>query len=470
MAKSFDGTTAPKVEALLLEAVEKYQTHQRQKQQQQQQQQQSTAIETAEKEGTQQQQGSSPTMMVTPNTVSFTNAITAWARCTRRDSPKRAEALLNRMHSLYEEGWEDVRPNKVSYNSVITAWARCKDRRGSAEKGEELLSRMYDFYESERAKLTEGGGADVVAEDIAGDLKPDARSWNAVINLVARSRDPRCAHRAKSLLDEMGRRYDEGDVELMPDALTFGAIINAYANSLEEGASDTAAQLLMHMESLYQLGFDDAKPTTFVYNACMNAFAKDPLILNNATNSGTLSRAQKAEQLLSSMEKRYQEEKDHRVMPDCISYSTVINAYANSQTPQSGTHADDILRRMMHRYLMGDIKCRPNAVAFTAAMKAHSAAINATMSISEGESTAAMMTFSEMSSEVQQQVKASAKRCEDLLQQLCIMYHQSPGNDRSLKPTSTTFDVVERALMRAEDEDGAKMVRLLREEGMIDVK
>jgi hypothetical protein len=82
---------------------------------------------------------------------------------------------------------------------------------------------------------------------------------------------------------------------------------------MEEGASDKAAQLLMHMESLYQLGFENAKPTTFVYNACMNAFAKDPYI------SGS-ENAQKAEQLLVSMEKRYDEERDGRIKPDCISF------------------------------------------------------------------------------------------------------------------------------------------------------
>jgi hypothetical protein len=84
---------------------------------------------------------------------------------------------------------------------------------------------------------------------------------------------------------------------------------------MEEGASDKAAQLLMHMESLHQLGFEDAKPTSFVYNACMNAFAKDPVI-TGAENDA----AKKAEQLLVSMEKRYETEGDGRIKPDIISY------------------------------------------------------------------------------------------------------------------------------------------------------
>ena len=96
-----------------------------------------------------------------------------------------------------------------------------------------------------------------------------------------------------------------------------------YANSYEEGASDKAAQLLMHMESLYQVGFENAKPKTFVYNACMNAFAKarESKEVQSAIAAGkAMSSAEKAEQLLNSMEKRFLEEKDERVKPDCISY------------------------------------------------------------------------------------------------------------------------------------------------------
>ncbi|EED90298.1 predicted protein [Thalassiosira pseudonana CCMP1335] len=440
MSKSFDAVTAPKVEALLLDAVEKYEQYLEQQIVQQEQCGNGDERKTATQKNN----------IIIPNTISFTNAITAWARCTRKDSPYRAHALLDQMHTLYKEKqWRHVKPNKISYNSVITAWARSRERGTSAKKAEELLRRMYEFYNEE--------------ED-GEDLKPDARSFNAVINAVARSRDKDCADRAKFLLDEMGRLYEEGDTDLVPDALTFGAIINAYANSMEEGSSDKAAQLLMHMESLYQLGFDKAKPTTFVYNACINCFAKDPIISNSGRmgKGGAMNGAEKAELLLGSMERRYEEERDHRVKPDCISYSTVINAHANSVTPQSGINADVILRRMISQYLLGDTKCKPNAISFTAAIKAHSAAINATLS-SSLESDESGENITTQSSHVKQQIEASASRCEDLLQQLCLLY-RSPGNDRTLKPTSVTFELVLGALAQAGDKDGVERVRQLRYE------
>jgi hypothetical protein len=63
------------------------------------------------------------------------------------------------------------------------------------------------------------------------DLKPDSRSWNAIINTVARSRDPDCANRARSLLEVMGGLYNMGDSDFIPNALTFCAVTYAHANS-----------------------------------------------------------------------------------------------------------------------------------------------------------------------------------------------------------------------------------------------
>ena len=144
MSKNVDATTASKVESLLLEALENYQSH----------------IASHP-------QDIHPKDMIIPNTISFTNAIAAWARCTRKDSPYRAQELLDKMHSLYStSGMKHVRPNKISYNSVINAWAKSKEYR-SARKAEKLLMRLFEFYE-------ESGGD--------GELKPDATSFNSVIN------------------------------------------------------------------------------------------------------------------------------------------------------------------------------------------------------------------------------------------------------------------------------------------------
>ena len=199
MAKNFDSTTAPKVEALLLKAVKEYELHEDRLKSK-------DAVVDADGD---KDDDPSTAAMVIPNTVSFTNAITAWARCNRKDSARRAQSLLGRMRDLRStRGWAHVRPNRVTYNSAITAWARSGER-GSASAAERLLGEMYDeFYDNQTREKDGGGGDGNVGGGCdldAHELKPDSRSWNAVINAVARSRDPDCADRARSLLDEMGR-------------------------------------------------------------------------------------------------------------------------------------------------------------------------------------------------------------------------------------------------------------------------
>ena len=148
MSKNVDAVTAAKVESLLMEALEKYQTY------------------LANTSNPNQDNTNPPKDIIVPNTISFTNAIAAWARCTRKDSPYRAQELLDKMHLLYASGMKHVRPNKISYNSVINAWAKSKEYR-SARKAEKLLMRLFAFHR-------ESGGD--------GELKPDATSFNSVIN------------------------------------------------------------------------------------------------------------------------------------------------------------------------------------------------------------------------------------------------------------------------------------------------
>ena len=87
-------------------------------------------------------------------------------------------------------------------------------------------------------------------------------------------------------------------------------------------------------------------------------------------------------------------------------------------------------------------------------MKAHSAAINATLSALPDENREGEQKTNEI-------IQASAKRCEDLLQQLTLLY-RSPGGDRTLKPTVVTFDLVSKALQQAGDADGLERVNMLR--------
>lgn len=90
-------------------------------------------------------------------------------------------------------------------------------------------------------------------------------------------------------------------------------------------------------------------------------------------------------------------------------------------------------------------------MAFTATIKAHSAAINATMASFENSNEENSKEF----------IQSSASRCEDLLQQMLLL-RRDYGNDKTLKPTSVTYDLTLAVLNQAGDSDAVKRVQMLR--------
>jgi hypothetical protein len=385
---------------------------------------------------------------IQPNVVSFVAVINAWSRSQRSDAAERAEAILQWMVRLAglsgiiqgnntetlglpEHGALDevdlagvllIKPNSIAFNAAITAWVRssAKDSHVHAER---LMDQLWDLY---------------VASGNDPELKPTARTFNLVINSVARSREPECGDRAAVLLRRMEDLYVAGDEDMQPEPQTFGAIINAYANCANDPqATDKAAQILQQMNSMHQLGYN-TKPNTFVYNACLNVFAKSE------------GNADQAAQLLDVMERQY-DRGDMSIKPDVISYSTCINAHANSKRLESGALADDVLKRMTERYLFDDDQsCKPNAVAYTAAIKAWHTSAN----VAEEAKNRVVL-------------EQASTRAKELLVSMCLQYLAGDGHQ---KPTKVSFDLVQDVMKKAGDIAGAERIvsmkkRILEQKG-----
>jgi hypothetical protein len=375
---------------------------------------------------------------IQPNVVSFAAVINAWSRSQRSDAAERAEAILQWMVRLSMlsgiiQGSESkepdpesessgeldladtllIKPNNIAFNGAITAWVR-STAKNSHNHAERLMNQLWALY---------------IASGKDPELKPTARTFNLVINAVARSRELECGDRAAALLRRMEDLYVSGDEDMKPEPQTFGAIINAYANPKDPQSTDKAAQILQQMNSMYQLGYN-TKPNTFVYNACLNVFAKSE------------GNADKAAQLLEVMERQY-DRGDMSIKPDVISYSTCINAHANSKSLESGALADDVLKRMIERYLLDEDKsCKPNAVAYTAAIKAWHTSAN-------------------FADEVNNRVvlEQATARAKDLLMNMCMQYLAGDGEQ---KPTKVSFESVQEVMKKAGDVAGAERVASLK--------
>lgn len=91
---------------------------------------------------------------VRPNTISYNNVITAWAKSADSASGRQAENILDEL-SLETS---NVKPDLVSYCAAMDAWANSNEQ-GSAEKAERILNRMEQLYVAGKTALKPNNAA-----------------------------------------------------------------------------------------------------------------------------------------------------------------------------------------------------------------------------------------------------------------------------------------------------------------------
>jgi len=232
-----------------------------------------------------------------------------------------------------------MKPNGRSFQAVIRAWGNSNVEIG-ALKGEQILDRMEKLVQS--GEMDESEGASVI-------------HYNAVLDAWANSVMDGHAWNAESLLNKM---ISEGKVQ--PNIISFNACIDAYAKN---GDGEEAEKLMNKMEDLYQSKENlECRPNQRSYNAVMNAFAKS--LDKNA--------AAKAEAVLRKMASMYEdsEGEDMGIKPDFFSFATVINAWARSFEDGKAKKALQLYQEMVNLYKKGDKSLRPNVVIFNSVLNA----------------------------------------------------------------------------------------------------
>merc|ERR1740139_1905454 len=100
-------------------------------------------------------------------------AVDAGAKSGEKGAPMRAEAILQHMNQLHQEGQKNLKPTTGIFNAVINSWARSGEA-CAPERAEQILNWM---------KLN---------MKVNPDIQPDKYTFNtgifnAVINSWARS-------------------------------------------------------------------------------------------------------------------------------------------------------------------------------------------------------------------------------------------------------------------------------------------
>lgn len=174
-------------------------------------------------------------------------------------------------------------------------------------------------------------------------------------------------------------------------------------------------------------------------NSCLNAFAK----------AGGPANAGKAELFLEVMENLSNAEQDDSIKPDSISFSTVINAYANSGWRDAGEKADVILQKMKRLDVTGDDTVSCNAISYTAAIKAW---VNSAK-------VAAKRCSEDEGNEEAEYIQKGKRRAWQILTECALL---NLAGDRKCQPSNATYDLVKEICKLAGDKQGMEDVEAVR--------
>ena len=263
-------------------------------------------------------------------TIAYNHLLDAWAKSGHENSTKYVERILERMHELFNAGY-NTKPNKYSYTIAINTLARSKEPR-SAHRAQQILDKMITHYNDK-------GNS---------DMMPTTATFNVVIDAWCRSGDVESGKKAEAILErliKLERPRNEiirTGPQLQPNAITFNSTITAWARSGDARAGEMAENLITRMKN-----YNGVQPNTVTYNALIDAHGQ----------SRDMAGITLAESVISRMEEYNQSENSapSAVKPNTVTYNTLINVHANSEVRGKARNAKNVFFRMLDKGIEPDI-------------------------------------------------------------------------------------------------------------------
>ena len=297
-------------------------------------------------------------ILMFPDEVSFNSVISSHAKNVHRDlmAPQRAEQLLRQMQSL-SLTFPHLAPTIFTYNAVMEAYAKSASARNNrrSQNHQQTLVRLFrevqetlgpNTYTYDLVLMLKDPSleewqqaeswADAFLKGNSRDrVKPDRGTYNFLLATYAQVGD---AEKAESLLRELLKQKplpaqataEQKKKSLYPNGVWYNLVLKALAVSCDncddcdavetkEWAGPRADALLEQMKALHGRGHSGLRPDTVTYNHVMNVHA-------------ALGNTYRSKELILELEDAYEASGgDFDIIPDRITYTTVIKAYAAHQ-------------------------------------------------------------------------------------------------------------------------------------------
>lgn len=303
-----------------------------------------------------------------PDIISFNIAIKSLAQAGTRDSANRAMMLLKRL----EEGStsNDVYPDEITYGSVLNALRLGGDWDYVPGEALDIFKRMKEACLNQNRKM-----------------RVDTHVYKTLLNILARSRDPRHPEVAYRILQEMMEASERNESK-PPDSHCCNLVVKAFANAgYGPNAATRAEEILVDLVKRFKAGRISDAPDTVGFNHILHAWqrtnrqvavehAETVMKLMNALQAGGAANAQPDKVTLSLMIVMYATQKTaesaqkaqdlfdssvDKVEVDRHLYENLMNCWAKSDAWNKVEKVRGIMRLMDERYEQGNWQMRPTS-------------------------------------------------------------------------------------------------------------
>ncbi|CAB9510584.1 Pentatricopeptide repeat-containing protein [Seminavis robusta] len=255
-----------------------------------------------------------------PKRSYYVDVLKALIECKTESSLDRAEQLLARMvHHQSKNKATNMLFDKQLHDQVVLAWSRNTKVRDAPVRAERLLQTMHD-----------------VSKQLKNDkIGPDEQTYSHVMAAWRRSQDSSAPDRAEKLFLQMLQRYDRGDVRMKPNLMHYTTLIATVARSSQPDVPARAQTLFDDAISRYEATGDKTwQPDSYLYNAMM-------VVYRNVGN------AVAAEKLFLELYESYVDSRDTNLMPSSRCFNTLLEAWINSNSPESHDKAKFLFDSMV---------------------------------------------------------------------------------------------------------------------------
>eukprot|EP00977_Amphora_coffeiformis_P001907 scaffold362_cov176-Amphora_coffeaeformis.AAC.33 len=265
----------------------------------------------------------------------FNVVLTALSRTGESDSPSQIRRLLRKMQEYAAAGRTSVTPNVRSWNTLLNSLARSRQNMNSGRQAHGVLRHMFRLH----------------CRNVP-DVLPDAFSFAAVLTAYQRVATVESALAADKLVAEMEKLYEAGEIQSPPDVYHYTILAGVWAKS-EQGrrGADRSVEILTHMMERHKGGFPSVKPNVRTFNAVLDCLAR--------ADDGD-----RVEDLLYHM-LTLSRQGDQSAKPDSFSFNCAISAFTRSKRQGSGRRAEAILDLFLEYQENENPSAVPDARSFT---------------------------------------------------------------------------------------------------------